>query len=118
MRRKSMAPRSQFTSQVRVVINLAVEHNSNRAILVEDRLPASAEINDAQPTMTETDIVFNEVAVIVGTAMRLGRRHAFQECATDRISCVEIDYPADPAHRLSLPVLRVRSGCRFPKNTP
>src|SRR5262245_29804294 len=93
-----MPLRQQIDCQIRVVVDLTVEYDDDRAIFVEDRLLSATQIDDAQPAMAEAHITLDEIAVIVRTTMRLRRCHAFQQRRINWISCVEIDDPANPAH--------------------
>src|SRR5262245_40974906 len=68
--------------------------------------------------MTKAGVAVYEDAVVIGTAVCLDRRHAFQNNALDAVSGVEIDDPAYRAHTLSLPRRHARSACRFPTGVP
>ena len=69
----------QLRAQVAVVVDLAVEDGDDRAVLVEDRLVAAGEIDDAQTARAERDAVVREVALAVGPAMDDPIRHPADE---------------------------------------
>ena len=47
-----------------MVVDLAVEHDDDRAILVEDRLLASGDVDDAQAAHAERDAVITRRSVL------------------------------------------------------
>src|SRR5581483_2071324 len=55
----------EFRRQGGIVVNLAVEDDQDRLVFVEDRLPASPDINDAEPPVPEAGVPLNEVAGVV-----------------------------------------------------
>src|SRR4051812_33249232 len=103
-----MSARNERICQITVVVDLAIEHDDYGAVLIEYRLLSTTEIDDAEAAVAETDVVFDEIAVIIRAAMRLSRGHALDESTIDVFSRVEVDDPANPAHTLSLRLLRVR----------
>src|SRR5262245_57223319 len=107
-RRELMSSGKQVRAQISEVIDLTVKDHNNGAIFVEHRLLASAQVDDAQASMTKPDVVLNEISTIVRTAMRLSRRHAMYESGINWVNGAEIDDPANPAHKPFLPALRVR----------
>src|SRR5438045_1300730 len=66
-------------SQVGVVVDLAVEHQGQRAVLVEQRLVAALEIHNGQPPEAQACRTMGEIALIVGTpvAHRLAHARAY-----------------------------------------
>ena len=70
----------QLASPALEVIKLAVDNDMKPFVLVRDRLIASREINDAQPRMTETDMLIGgqPCALAVWTAVMKAVRGALQ----------------------------------------
>jgi hypothetical protein len=66
---EDMATRLQLSLPLRIVKQLAIDHNCNRTILVEDRLPPIRESEDTEAPVTCTDTRRKQDALIVGTAM-------------------------------------------------
>src|SRR5262249_7216207 len=106
--RKPMPFSKQAARQIRIVIDFAVEHDDDGAVFIEDRLFAPTEVDDAQAPVPKTNVVLDEVSVIVRPTVRLNRRHALDKFAIDWMINVEIDDPANPAHKPSLRALHVR----------
>ena len=59
----------EFTAQFFVVVDLAVENDLNRAVLVVDWLMARIEVDDTQPPHSEPNAGFKIESFIVGTAV-------------------------------------------------
>jgi hypothetical protein len=59
----------QSFCQVPIVVDLAVEDDSRRAVLVEDRLPAAAQVDDTEPPVAKPHPALHEIARVVGPAM-------------------------------------------------
>ena len=100
-------PGYHIGGEIGIVVDLAVEHDCNGAIFIEDRLLSAAEIDDAETAMAQTGVSIDKVTVIIWTAVRLSRSHAFDQLPVDVVSYVEIDDPANPAH-IPFPVLLFR----------
>jgi hypothetical protein len=56
-------------TQILVIVDLAVKHEPQGAILVSDWLVAREQVNDAQPAHAQPDVGIGIVALVVGTAM-------------------------------------------------
>ena len=80
------------------VVDLAVEDDPDRAVLVAERLIAGREVDDAQPAVAEADAAVEIVAAGVGTAVRDGVGHRHQPRAIDRVCRVEVESSCNPAH--------------------
>src|SRR5690349_12253546 len=59
----------EFLPQLRVIVNLSVQHDPNPAVLVRDRLVASDHVYDAQPAKTEANSRADKNAIIVRSTM-------------------------------------------------
>jgi hypothetical protein len=75
-----MAAAHQLLTQLGMIVELAVEHDADLAVLVPHRLVAGGKINDREPPMTEehTPDLVDMKAVAIGSAMRQRSRHALQ----------------------------------------
>ncbi len=99
----------QRRPQRREVVDLAVERDDDRAVLVLHRLVAGDEIDDRQPAVAERDLLRGPVGVAaafaapftraVGTAVRDLRQHAPEPARLRRP--VDVDEARDAAHRLA-----------------
>ena len=72
----------QLAAQVLKVINLTVEGEHLRAVLIEDRLAAALQINDAQPAETHSDVRVNIIVVLVRSAVADAVRHVADDGLT------------------------------------
>ena len=84
--------------QLLVVVNLAVEHDADRAVLVEDRLLAAFEVDDAEPAHAERDAVVDVDALFVGTAVHHHAAHRADLVLDDGL-IVPADDSGYAAHR-------------------
>src|SRR2546430_10692561 len=80
-RSKLMARRQQIFSELRKVVNLAIENNPDGLVLVRHRLMAcGTEVDDAQAAVSQRDRLIgvgeNFDAAVVGAAMGNGGGHA------------------------------------------
>ena len=73
--RNVMAVRVELRSHLGEVVDLAVEDDPDRAVLVAERLIAGRQIDDAEPPVAEADAGADVEAVRVGAAMRDRRGH-------------------------------------------
>jgi hypothetical protein len=53
---------------IRVVVDLAIEDDPDRAVLVRERLMASREVDDTEPTMAESGVLVVVLARVVRAA--------------------------------------------------
>ncbi len=83
MRPEAMPAALELGPQRREVVDLAVEDDQHRAVLVGERLLTSGDIDDAQAAVGEPDAFTDEEAVGVGSAMRHGIGHRAQQPAFD-----------------------------------
>jgi len=88
-----LKPLSQFLK----IVDLAIEHNSYRAIFVEDWLMAAFQIDDTQPPHPQSKRSTAEIPLVIGPAMKHRRRHAPNE--RSRVSRTRpINCSANAAH--------------------
>ena len=96
--REPVAAPAQVSAQLFEVVDLAVEDDHHRAVLVEDRLIAGHQIDYAQPLDAETDVFLVEHAPRVGAAVLEASTHPLQELAFDRAPTRTSDLTDDPTH--------------------
>jgi hypothetical protein len=65
--------------QVSIVIDLAVKDDCGGSIFVEYRLPAAAQVNNAQATVSESHWAPDEVTAVVRPAMGKSIGHSFDD---------------------------------------
>ena len=70
--------RRELAAQALEVVDLAVEHHHHGAVLVEERLRAAGEVDDAQAAVAETDAPGDVEALGVGAAVGDDPRHPLQ----------------------------------------
>ena len=82
--RQAVAGPQQLAAQLGVVVDLAVEDDDDRAVLVVDRLVAGVEVDDPQPLDAEADAARHVQAARVRPAVLLGCAHADDQLLLDR----------------------------------
>src|SRR5262249_6298862 len=73
---KSMPAFQQFVPEFPIIVNLTIEDDGHRAVLVVDRLTPAIDINDCQTSHTQSDMVAEEKSVIVRSSPANERTHA------------------------------------------
>ncbi len=81
-----------------IVEQLAVVDDGDGAVLVEDRLPAIAQADDAQPSRGEAQTRPEQEPVIIGSAMPQGIGHPLHGCRIGLPLARQIDYSCNSAH--------------------
>jgi hypothetical protein len=83
-----------------VIINLAVEDDVQRAVLVNHRLMSGGNVHDAQATMAQAHWTINEEAGVVRPAMPDDITHSFEHGRVNALSRpARQSYPVDTAHK-------------------
>jgi hypothetical protein len=93
-----MAAREQVIAKLGEIVNLAIEHHPDAAVLIGKRLMTAGEIDDAEAPKTKTQTAVNENAFVIGTAMDDGVGHAANERLGDRVAPLKLKNSADSAH--------------------
>src|SRR5437016_2391536 len=70
-----MAPAHEIAAQVLIVVDLPVEHDHLGAVFIEDRLPAAAQVDDAETPHPEPHGTLHPHAFVVRAAMPQGGAH-------------------------------------------
>src|SRR5215217_356092 len=94
---------AQAIAQGRVVVDLPVLDDVDRAVLVRDRLIAALEVDDRQAARPDPRDAVDVLAPAVGPAVAQGRGHRRDQLTPRRLPSVEGDEATDSAHRASLP---------------
>ena len=81
LRGKEMPRVGELAPQRAEIVDLAVEHDGDRAVGRDERLPAAREIDHRQPAKAEARGSVEVEALVVGTAMRERRGHRGQRVA-------------------------------------
>jgi hypothetical protein len=88
----------QLRTELDVIKDLPVKHNPQRAVLVPDGLLAAAEVDDAQPGASETDVIIQVDPELVGSAMPDHGQHPTQLRLFNGGVGSKIKYARYPAH--------------------
>ena len=92
----------QFGNQFLVVVDLAVEDHDHRAVLVEQRLLAGGDVDDAQPPVAEAQPGLDVQAAFVGAAVGLRVVHALEHGVPHRALAAGVELAGDAAHVVQL----------------
>ena len=96
---EGVSGRDQFLTQRLIVVDLAVEGDDLRAILVVDGLLAAAEVDDAEPSMAERRVLVDVMAFAVRPAMRDHVGHTLEDRAF-HVNGHIVDETSNSAHYL------------------
>ena len=99
---EDVAARLQLGLALGIVEQLAVEDHGDGAVLVEDRLLAVSEPDDAEPLLDGADAWCEQCAGLVGSAMGQRRAHARDLRPIRLPSTLEVDHTCQAAHEPSL----------------
>ena len=92
----------ELLAQFAIVVDLAVENNPRRAVLIMNRLLSVCEIDDREPPHRQSHPIAEIETVIVRTTMTNGLIHAREQLAVDR-SAVFVNYACNATHGLLRP---------------
>ena len=104
VRAEPVAVRLELGADLGEVVDLAVEDDPDRAVLVRQRLIAGRKVDDAETTVAEADALADVEPVGVGAAVRDDARHRGEAFTIDRICRVEIEFAGDAAHVRKPPI--------------
>ena len=96
-RLEAVAAPLEVAAQLAMVVDLAVENDPRRAVLVPHRLVAAREIDDRQAPHGEADLAHDHLALVVGTAVGDRRVHPAERLALDPVG---VPFTADAAHAI------------------
>ena len=93
-----MAVRLQLAAEVRIVVDLAVEDDLDRTVLVPDRLIARLQVDDAQAPHRQANGTVGEEALAIGAAVGERVAHGLEGRAGGWGSAIELEDADDSAH--------------------
>ncbi len=97
--RKTWPSRSQRGAQFGVVVDLAVEDDDDRTVLVVHRLLAAADVDDREPPVAKPHARLGVEAVAIRAAMADRRRHPAQGRLVHGPRGIHVEQTRKPAHR-------------------
>jgi hypothetical protein len=99
-----VAAGDELLTQSEMVVDLAVEHNPQRAIFVRNRLMAARHIDDAEPPHADSCRAIRIKSFVVGSPMGDYAAHFAQSRGIRPRVPSEFKNPSDPAHLVFLRV--------------
>ena len=105
VRAVAVAARDELLAQGEMVVNLAIEHDPERAIFIRNRLMSARNIDNAEPSHADAQMAVRIKAFVVGPAMGDDAAHFAQSCGVCARVPSKFKNPSDSAH---LVFLRVR----------
>ena len=94
-----VAQRFQLRAQFSEIVNLAVEHDGDRAVLVEHRLMPARDVDHRKAAMAEPDMRLDMKPVPIRAAMRQCGGHAPQQRRVNRGTAGRVENAGQAAHR-------------------
>src|ERR1700730_3302519 len=107
---KTVAALFELVTQFGEVVNLAVIHNPNRLIFVENRLVPTRQVDDAEPAHPQSDAALHEDALVVRATMHDGLTHPMNHGLIDCAVGMSLNDSGYAAHGLSF---HTHFGCTF-----
>jgi hypothetical protein len=92
----------QLAPQLSKVVDFSVADDSFAAILTEERLTVSRQVDDLQPPMSQPNPAAEMGRTLVRSAIRQAGHHALQLETVDDTGAVGEEDPGDTAHRAIL----------------
>lgn len=93
----------EFRDQFLIVVDFAVEDDTDTLIFVIQWLLSGGEVNDGKAAVAETDAGLDMQATFVGAAVELRLVHTMENRTINVAFASGIEYSGDAAHVLSLP---------------
>ena len=87
----------ELLAQFAIVVDLAVENNPGRAVLIMNRLLSVREVDDREPSHGQAHAIAEIETVVVRTTMPNRLVHAREQLAINR-SAVFVNYPCNATH--------------------
>jgi hypothetical protein len=91
-------PGEQVPAQRGIVVDFPVQQDPDGAVFIGNRLPATADVNDAEAAVSQPHAGTHENAFIVRPAMAQGLVHPMHGLARDFGSLLVLEEPTDAAH--------------------
>jgi len=93
-----MAARDKTVPQLAIVVDLTVEDDDFRAVLIEYRLLPAAQVDDTQSSHPEAHSALHEEALLVRAAVLQRRAQALEQCPRDGSIKVSVDDAGNTTH--------------------
>ncbi len=98
LRAKYVAPLDQPLPKLVEVVNLAIEHNPDRIVLIREGLASRAQVNDGEPTMSQTDVSLDVMPVPVRTPVGQKASHPLHQPGVNAGALAIDKFPRNAAH--------------------
>ena len=95
---EAVAQRFEFRHQLLEVVDLAVEHHRDAAVLVEHRLLAAGDVDDRQTPVAQRQPRLEVVAALIRAAMVLGVVHAPHQRLVKVARTARVEHSGNAAH--------------------
>jgi hypothetical protein len=102
---EDVAVRLQLGYQLAVVVDLAVEDDHHRAVLIEQGLLTGGDVDDGQAPVAKAETGLDMQTAFIRAAVQLRVVHALQDMAVHRAGAACVELTRDAAH-----VFQSRSG--------
>ena len=97
-----MTLRLKAGSQLRMVVDLAVENDPDILIFIRQRLMTTLDVNNAEASHGQADVLFHEKPFIIRPAMHDAAVHAGEDVPFDVPVTIRKENAADSTHKLDL----------------
>src|ERR1700746_2078796 len=95
-----MAPLFQLVPELAKIINFTVVHDPYGPVLVAHRLGTGVQVNDGQPSVSQTDTTEDVFAFPVRTAVRDAVHHLLDQIRRNIAAAPVIQFSANAAHMI------------------
>src|SRR5262249_14084206 len=96
---EAVPPALEFRTKPREVVNLTVEDHPDAFVFVMHGLVTASQIDDTQPSHSETDAILRVNAFVVRTAVNDRLAHPMDDLRLNHGAGVRTDNTRNPAHR-------------------
>jgi hypothetical protein len=106
----AVAARFEILPQILMVINFTIEDDPNVSVFIAQGLMAGLNVDDAEPSHGQPNVLLDEEAVIVRTAVDDLLVHCGEQVAIHAPGSLGIENTADSAHDYTLILLGTSPG--------
>src|SRR6266851_1403957 len=103
LRAEAMATAFQFPAELRVVVNLPIQHHPKAAVFIRDGLMSTGEVYDAESAKAQAYPRSRENPFVVRTTMNERLVHAMNELRPDRFLAIKLEDSADSTQSVYAP---------------
>ena len=96
-----VAAREVPAVQLFEVVNLSVEHDPDRLVLIRERLAAAFDVDDGESSVRQAQRAATVETLVIGPTMADGIGHGFQRGALNDHFTAWLEDSANPAHKVS-----------------